>query len=78
MKLEYTCCEITLDKWNDLMKGSKPINYDWLKNKIRKHLPDLYKDLYLDYNNPYGQQSKVTKTHYILVHSSIEYFIKKF
>lgn len=78
MKLEYTCCEITLDKWNDLMKGAKPINYDWLKNKIRKHLPDLYKDLYLDYNNPYGQQSKVTKTHYILVHSSIEYFIKKF
>ena len=78
MKLEYTCCEITLDKWNDLMKGAKPINYDWLKNKIRKHLPDLYKDLYLDYNNPYGQQSRVTKTHYILVHSSIEYFIKKF
>ena len=77
MELEYTCNEITLDKWNDLMKWAKPINYDWLKNKIRKHLPDLYKDLLLDYYNPYGQQSKVTKTHYILVHSAIEYFIKK-
>ena len=78
MELEYTCCEVTLDKWNDLMKGAKPINYDWLKNKIRKHLPDLYEDLYLDCYNPYGLQSKVTKTHYILVHSAIEYFIKKF
>lgn len=78
MELEYTCNEITLDKWNDLMNGAKPINYDWLKNKIRKHLPDLYKDLHLDCCNPYGQQSKVTKTHYILVHSAIEYFIKKF
>ena len=77
MELEYTCCEVTLDKWNDLMKGAKPINYDWLKNKIRKHLPHLYEDLYLDCYNPYGHQSKVTKTHYILVHSSIEYFIKK-
>jgi hypothetical protein len=78
MELEYTCCEISLDKWNDLMNGAKPINYDWLKNKIRKHLPNLYKDLCLDFGNPYGQQSKVTKTHYILVHSAIEYFIKKF
>ena len=78
MELEYTCCEVTLDKWNDLMKGAKSINYDWLKNKIRKHLPDLYRDLSLDFYNPYGHQSSVTKTHYILVHSSIEYFIKKF
>ena len=78
MELEYTCCEVTLDKWNDLMKGAKPINYDWLKNKIRKHLPDLYRDLCLDCYNPYGHQSSVTKTHYILVHSAIEYFIKKF
>lgn len=78
MELEYTCSEITLNKWNDLMNGAKPINYDWLKNKIRKHLPELYKELHLDWHNPYGQQSKVTKTHYILVHSAIEYFIKKF
>ena len=77
MELEYTCVEISLDKWNSLMKGAKPINYKWLKNKIKKHLPNLYNDLCLDYNNPFGEQSKVTKTHYILVYSAIEYFIKK-
>lgn len=59
------------------MRGSKPINYDWLKNKVKKHLPQLYDALALDYYNPYGSQSRVTKTHYILVSSAIEYFIRK-
>lgn len=77
MHLECTCCNISADKWNTLMKGSRPINYDWLKNKVRKYLPELYSALCLDYPNPYGWQSKVTKTHYILVHSAIEYFILK-
>ena len=27
------CCDISADKWDVLMRGSKPINYDWLKNK---------------------------------------------
>ena len=77
MELECTCSSITCDEWNNLMKKSKPINYDWLKNKVRKHLPELYSALCLDYPNPYGWQSKATKTHYILVHSAIEYFILK-
>ena len=77
MQLEHICTNITPSKWDALMKGSKPINYNWLKNKVRKHLPELYSALSLDYNNPYGHQSKVTKTHYILVHSAIEYFILK-
>lgn len=77
MYLEHTCADINKDKYNTLMKGSKPVNYDWLKNKIKKHLPELYAALCLDYYNPYGWQSRVTKTHYILVSSAIEYFIKK-
>ena len=77
MELECTCTEINLDRWNDLMKGSRPISYNWLRNKIKRNLPDLYDGLCLDFNNPYGEQSRVTKTHYILVHSAIEYFIKK-
>jgi hypothetical protein len=77
MYLEYTCTNINQDKWNELMKGSKPISYKWLVNKIKRELPDLYKDLCLQYTNPFGEQSKVTKTHYILVHSAIEYFINK-
>jgi hypothetical protein len=77
MTLECTCVTISNDKWELLMKGSKPINYKWLVNKIKRELPSLYNDLRLDIYNPYGEQSRVTKTHYILVHSMIEYFIKK-
>ena len=59
------------------MKGGRPINYRWLKNKIRKYLPELYGDLCLDFYNPWEDQCRVTKTHYILVHSATEYFIRK-
>jgi hypothetical protein len=59
------------------MKGNKPLNYEWLRRKVKKHLPELYDSLGLDYYNPYENQTRVTKTHYILVHSSIEYFISK-
>lgn len=77
MYLDCTCEDITLDKWNDLMKSAKPINYKWLCNKIKRELPKLYSELCLNYYNPFMEQSKITKTHYILVHSAIEYFIKK-
>jgi hypothetical protein len=77
MYLECTCQTITTDRWNELMKNSKPINYKWLVNKIRKEMPNLYSDLVLQYYNPYAGQCRVTKTHYILVHSMIEYFICK-
>jgi hypothetical protein len=77
MYLECTCQTITTDRWNELMKNSKPINYKWLVNKIRKEMPNLYNELVLQYINPYAGQCRVTKTHYILVHSMIEYFICK-
>lgn len=77
MMLEYTCAEITKDKWDELMKGAKPINYKWLVNKIKRELRYLYDELALEYYNPYEEQCRVTKTHYILVSSAIEYFILK-
>ena len=77
MCLEYTCAEITKDKWNELMKCAKPINYKWLVNKIKRELRYLYDELALNYYNPYEEQCRVTKTHYILVSSAIEYFIRK-
>ena len=77
MELECTCVDIGTDRWNRLMKGSRPLNYDWLVRRIKKHLPDLYEALGLDFYNPYCEQTRVTRTHYILVHSSIEYFIRK-
>jgi hypothetical protein len=77
MYLECTCAEITSDRWNELMKDAKPINYKWLVNKIKRELRYLYDDLLLEYYNPYAEQCRVTKTHYILVHSATEYFIRK-
>lgn len=59
------------------MKGAKPMSYNWLKRKIKKHIPDLYENLSLDYYNPWENEVCRTKTHYILVHSAIEYFIHK-
>lgn len=77
MYLQADCSTVTHDQWKALMKGAKPINYEWLRKKIKIHLPQLYNELCLDYPNPFGEQSKVTKTHYILVCSAIEYFIRK-
>ena len=77
MYLKCTCIGIGIERWNRLMKGNKPLNYEWLRRKVKKHLPELYDSLGLDYYNPYENQTRVTKTHYILVHSSIEYFISK-
>lgn len=57
--------------------GGKPINYKWLVNKIKKHIPQLYEALALDYYNPYENKCGVNQDYYILVHSAIEYFIKK-
>lgn len=77
MWLETTCENITIDKWNQLMKGAKPLSYKWLVAKIKKELPDVYTDLQLNLFNPYWKQCYTTKTHYVLTHSSIEYFFNK-
>ena len=42
-----------------------------------KELPELYSALTLNFYNPWCDQCKQTRTHFILVHSAIEYFIKK-
>lgn len=56
------------------MKGAKRTNKQKLNNLIKKELPKLYHDLALNFYNPYNYYK--TKTHFILIHSSIEYFIK--
>lgn len=77
MYYDTNCTIVSIDVWNRLMKDAKPCNYKWLVARIKKHIPYLYKDLCLDFPNPYAQQCSKTKTHYILVHSAIEYFIHK-
>lgn len=77
--MRYICCctDITIEQWNLLMHGARKCSYKKLVRMIKKQLPDLYRELALEFNNPYSDKCRQTKTHYILVHSAIEYFIEK-
>ena len=77
MYYETNCTEISQSRWDKLMKGNRPCSYKNLVKKIKVELPDLYNELSLEFPNPYENQCAQTKTHYILVHSMIEYFIHK-
>ena len=72
---ETNCTAITINKWNQLMNNSVKANGKKIKALIKKHLPELFENLALEFYNPYEQQSKRTKTHFIYVHSGIEYFL---
>lgn len=76
IELEHTCVGISIYKHEKLMKGAKKANGKKIRQMIKKQLPDLYRDLSLDFYNPYENQSKRTDTHLIYIHSSIEYFLK--
>ena len=77
MYLECTCSQISIEKWKQKMKNSRPLNYGWLVRRIKKQLPLLYKELCLEFYNPWENQCRVNREYYILVHSAIEYFIRK-
>lgn len=77
MFLECTCADITMQQWEELMQNSKPINYNKLLKIIKNNIPSLYNELSLQFPNPYADQASETQTHYILVWSAIEYFIRK-
>ena len=77
MYYETNCSCISIERWNKLMRGARRCSYKRLVSRIKKELPDLYRDLYLEFYNPFEEQCKQTKTHYILVHSFVEYFIRK-
>ena len=61
----------------ELTKEARPVSYTRLVEGIKKELPSLYDGLLLNLRNPYAEQCRQTPTHYILVHSAIEYFIRK-
>lgn len=77
MFLDCTCTNISIEKWKNLMHGAYKVSYSNLLKKILKDLPDFYFSMGLNFYNPYHERCKQTKTHYILVCSAIEYFIKK-
>lgn len=59
------------------MKGARRASYKKLVARIKDEIPELYDGLSLGFPNPYAGQCRQTKTHYVLVHSLIEYFIRK-
>ena len=73
MVYETNCTEITQDKWRELMKYGRKCSYRLLTARIKRELPELYHALALQFYNPYAEQCRQTPTHYILVHSAIEY-----
>lgn len=74
LELDCTCVGISGIVWDKLMRGATRANNKKIDQLVKQHLPDLYEDLALDSYNPYNYYK--TDTHLILVHSSIEYFIK--
>ena len=77
MELESTCANISTKQWEKLMKNAKKYSYRKLVSQIKTELPELYQALALKYPNPYAENTQQTATHYILVHSATEYFLKK-
>lgn len=77
MMYECNCTCLDIRKWQQLMKGARRTSYTRLVARIKRELPELYQELALNFYNPWENECKQTNTHYILVHSGIEYFIRK-
>jgi len=73
LSLECTCTDISIDKWNELMHGTRRASKRQVNRLVRKFLPELYEALALWCYNPYSYYR--TDKHLILVHSAIEYFL---
>lgn len=74
LEFQCTCADISIYEWRRLMQDSKRANKIIINRLVKKILPDLYKELALNLRNPYNYFK--TKTHLILVHSGIEYFLR--
>ena len=66
MYYETCCVDTTFDEWKQLMKGARKASYKRLVAKIKKELPELYKELTLEYYNPWENDCKQTKTHSLI------------
>ena len=71
--LEATCSGIDLAKWNRWMDGATRADKRRIDGLVKRHLPDLYRDLALNMRNPYHYFK--TRRHLILVHSAIEHLL---
>lgn len=76
IELECTCESISISKWDELMAGAKKANGKKIREMIKKQFPDIYEAMGLRFPNPYESNSVKTNTHYIYVHSAVEYFFR--
>jgi len=76
LTFDTDCTSTSVYEWERLMKGSVKANGSKIRKLIKKFIPELYDSLGLDFYNPYESNSVRTKTHFIYVHSCIEYFLK--
>jgi hypothetical protein len=72
--LENACSGIGLKQWEEQMNGSVRADKRRINALVRRHLPEMYQDLALNLYNPYRYFK--TRSHLILVHSAIEYFLR--
>lgn len=77
IQLECACFNVSIWKWEKLMKGAVKANGLKIRRMIKKQLPELYHSLALNFYNPYECRSQKTATHYIYVSSGIEYFLRR-
>ncbi len=71
-----TCISSGPEKWDQYMKGTVKANGKKIRLLIKKHLPDLYNELTLQFYNPYEKQCYRKEGLLVYTHSMIEYFIK--
>ena len=76
LKHVASCMNVSRRKWDEYMEGAVKANGRKVRRLIKQHLPKLYTELGLNFHNPYECKCQRTKTHFIYVHSSIEYFLK--
>lgn len=70
-----TCCTcIDINTWEELMNGAARANKREINRLVKKYEPAFYDMLALNFYNPYTYYR--TETHFIVVHSAIEYFFK--
>jgi hypothetical protein len=76
--IEYeTCCSnMDIHGWEELMKVARRTSYKKLVKLIKEQCPAMYENLALEFPNPWADDCKRTNTHFILVHSAIEYFFR--
>lgn len=72
--LENTCSSVTIREYDKLYEKATRANKSTINKLVLDHLPDLYEGLALNLWNPYHYYK--TKTHLILIHSQIDYFLR--